>query len=164
MAGEPTLDSTLKLRVTGIPTEHADHLRGGGADANGQAPLLRPAQGLANPCRHCLQLIAEGDDKLVLSYRPFAQAQPYAESGPVFLHRRDCLRYEGDVLPSWFAYLSPALVRGYGHDDWIVYETGEVVAGDVLNTVCRKILQREDVAYVHIRSKFNCFQCRVERG
>ena len=26
----------------------------------------------------------------------------------------------------------------------------------------RQILAREDVAYVHIRSKFNCFQCRVD--
>lgn len=158
------MESTMTLRVTGIPSEHAKRLRAGGADANGQTPLVRPAQGLANPCRHCLQLIAEGDDKLVLSYRPFAQAQPYAESGPIFLHRRDCARYEGEALPPWFAYLTPAIVRGYGHDDWIVYETGEVVAGSELSAVCRRILERDDVAYVHIRSKFNCFQCRVERG
>jgi hypothetical protein len=169
MRGISTLAATakgtaMKLLVQGIPTEHAARLRAGGTDANGQPALVRPAQGMANPCRHCLQLIAEGEDKLVLSYRPFEQTQPYAESGPIFLHRRDCSRYEGDRLPPWFAYLAPAIVRGYGHDDWIVYETGEVVAGSELTAACRRILARDDVAYVHIRSKFNCYQCRVGRG
>lgn len=157
-------NATTPLIVRGIPTAHAQALRTGGTDAHGQAPLTAIAHGLGNPCRHCLQLIAEGDTQLVLAYRPFAQPQPYAETGPVFLHATDCERYEASHLPAWFAHLAPALVRGYGADDWIVYETGRVVAGAELADACRAILAREDVAYVHIRSKFNCFQCRVERG
>ena len=42
---------------------------------------------------------------------------------------RASARYERDGLPSWFALMDPALVRGYGEDDWIRYETGSVVAG-----------------------------------
>lgn len=56
------------------------------------------------------------------------------------------------------------LIRGYGHDDWIRYETGKVVAGSELTAECEEILGNSEVAYVHIRSKFNCFQCRVDRG
>jgi len=153
-----------KFIVRGIPTEHAYALRSGGHDAHGQPPLAAVAQGPGNPCRHCLQLIHEGDTKLVLAYRPFSEPQPYAETGPIFLHQSACERYEADTLPTWFAYLAPALVRGYGADDWIVYETGRVVPGAELADACRAILARDDVAYVHIRSKFNCFQCRVERG
>ena len=52
---------------------------GGAADANGQPALTRIAEGAANPCRHCLGLIAEGEEKLVLAYRPFSAAQPYAD-------------------------------------------------------------------------------------
>lgn len=156
--------SPIRLAVRGIPTADAEALRHGGPDAHGQAPLTRVAEGLANPCRHCLQLIREGDPKLVLAYRPFDQAQPYAETGPIFLHATGCPRYASDMLPPWFAYLSPALVRGYGADDWIVYETGSVLPGAELTEACRAILARPDVAYVHIRSKFNCFQCRVDRG
>ena len=81
----------MTLRIQGIPTDDVQQIRGGGLDANGQAPLVRVAEGVAegvaNPCRHCLDLIAEGDDKLVLAYRPFDRAQPYAETGPIFLHR-----------------------------------------------------------------------------
>lgn len=154
----------MRLAVRGIDSDFVDLVRRGGEDANGERALSRRAVGPANPCRHCLQLIAEGDDKLVLAYRPFTGLQPYAEVGPIFLHQRECQRYEAAQLPAWFAYLQPALIRGYGHDDWIRYETGNVVAGSELADECERILSNPDVAYVHIRSKYNCFQCRVDRA
>jgi hypothetical protein len=154
----------MTLIVRGIETELFERLRHGGADANGQAPLRRVAEGVANPCRHCLELIAEGDEKLVLGYRPFDVAQPYAETGPIFLHARSCRRYESDRVPGWFAFLEPAVVRGYDRDDWILYPTGDVVPGGSIEATCERILARADVAYVHVRSKFNCFQCRIDRA
>lgn len=150
--------------VRGLETEYVDLIRRGGKDANGQPVVRMVAQGVSNPCRHCLGLIADGTEKLVLAYRPFDRLQPYAEVGPIFLHGDACDRYESDRLPAWFAYLSPAIIRGYGHDDWIRYETGDVVPGQDLATSCEKILSNPQIAYVHIRSKFNCFQCRVDRA
>lgn len=154
----------MKLSVRGIPSEEVDQLRRGGPDANGQPALLRVAEGLANPCRHCLGLIAEGDQKLVLAYRPFDALQPYAETGPIFLHAESCERCESDAMPAWFDFLEPAIVRGYGEDHWIRYDTGDVVPGRELTTACQAILGDATIAYVHIRSKYNCFQCRVDRG
>lgn len=154
----------MSFRVRGISTEVFECLRTGGADAHGQAPLVRVAQGGANPCRHCLGLIADGEPKLVLAYRPFADAaQPYAETGPIFLHQADCTRYDSDELPAWFAFLDPAAIRGYGADDWIRYETGQIVRGPNLAQACEDILANPAVAYVHVRSKFGCFQCRIDR-
>ena len=154
----------MKLTVRGIPTDEVNRLRRGGLDANGQSAVLRVAEGLANPCRHCIGLIAEGDQKLVLAYRPFDALQPYAETGPIFLHKEPCERYDSEVLPTWFDYLDPAIVRGYGEDHWIRYDTGYVVPGRELTATCHAILSDSTVAYVHIRSKYNCFQCRVDRG
>lgn len=154
----------MKLSVRGIPSERANALRAGEPDANAQSPLIRRAEGQGNPCRHCLGLIEEGDEKLVLAYRPFDSAQPYAEVGPIFLHRAECAHYNADRLPAWFDYLQPALVRGYGTDDWIRYETARVLPGTELTEACERILSDPEVAYVHIRSRYNCFQCRVERG
>ena len=154
----------MRLVVRGLPSEEVDGIRRGGTDANGQPALTRLAEGVANPCRHCLGLISEGDEKLVLAYRPFDAIHPYAEVGPIFLHTTSCARYEADALPLWFDFMDPAIVRGYGKDDWIRYDTGSVVAGHELTGACRRILADETVAYVHIRSKFNCFQCRVDRG
>ncbi len=153
----------MKLSVSGIPTREVDHLRDGGPDAHGQRTLVRIAEGAANPCRHCLELIREGDEKLVLAYRPFAELQPYAEVGPIFLHPNACERYEGSGVPRWFDFMDPAIVRGYGSDDWIRYDTGRVVRGAEIEDACRAILADPSIAYVHVRSKFNCFQCRVDR-
>jgi len=154
----------MQLHVRGIPTDEVERIRRGGPDANGQPALVRVAEGLANPCRHCLGLIAEGDGKLVLAYRPFDALQPYAETGPIFLHERACTRYDSDALPDWFVFLEPAIVRGYGRDHWIRYDTGNVVPGAELAASCRSILSDATIAYVHIRSKYDCFQCRVDRA
>ena len=51
----------MKLMVRGIPSQEMNRFRNGGVDANGQSALTRIAEGLANPCRHCLGLIAEED-------------------------------------------------------------------------------------------------------
>jgi hypothetical protein len=154
----------MELRVLGIPTAAHARLRGGGPDANGQTAVVRIADGMANPCRHCLGLIAPGREKLVLAYRPFDGLHPYAETGPISLHASACERYVRASMPAWFDYLEPALVRGYGEDDWIRYDTGRVVPGREIGRHCEEILADPTVAYVHVRSKFNCFQCRVERG
>jgi hypothetical protein len=154
----------MNLVIRGLPSDEVARIRGGASDANGQPALVRVAEGVANPCRHCLDLIAEGEEKLVLSYRPFATAQPYAESGPIFLHARACARYESDRVPAWFDFLDPAIVRGYDGDDWIRYDTGQVVPGPQIESASRRILADASVAYVHVRSKFNCFQCRVDRA
>lgn len=154
----------MTLRVRGISTSECEHIWRGGADANGQPAIARIAQGVANPCRHCLGLIAEGADKLVLAYRPFDSIHPYAEIGPIFLHAQPCKPYESDRLPQWFNYLEPALVRGYGTDHWIRYDTGHVVQGKDIAATCEAILSDLTIAYVHVRSKYNCFQCRVDRG
>ena len=154
----------MELVVRGLPSEEVDRIRSGGADANGQPALTRIAEGVSNPCRHCLELIPEGEEKLVLAYRPFASVHPYAEVGPIFLHETSCARYHGGSLPAWFDFMDPAIIRGSGNDDWIRYDTGNVVPGKELTAECRRILADPTIAYVHIRSKFNCFQCRVDRG
>ncbi len=154
----------MTFKVKGIATTEAQLLQTGGLDANQQPAQVHIADAGANPCRHCLGLIVEGDEMLILGYRPFDGVQPYAETGPIFLHKNSCEHYDSDQLPDWFEFLDPAVIRGYTNKDWIVYETGAVVAGSELSATCHAILSDPAVAYIHIRSKFNCFQCRVERA
>ena len=57
------------------------------------------------------------------------------------------------------------LLRGYGDDDRIVYGTGDVVPQQHICTRAHELLQRDDIAYLHVRSaKYNCYQARIERG
>ncbi len=151
------------MRVRGLESEVVAAWRGGAPDANGKPPLVRVSTG-ADPCRHCLQLIAPGQEKLVLSHRPFPCDQPYAERGPIFVHRSECERYDAARFPDWFGALDPAMIRGYDADDWIRYDTGDVVPAPELEASVEKVLTDPSIGYVHVRSKFGCFQCRVDRG
>jgi len=148
-----------------IPSDQVQAYRAGAADANGQTPERCTSDGTGVPCRHCLKEVAAGDDYLVLAHRPFPAAQPYAELGPIFLHAADCPTFEDTATPPPILRRSPRfLVRGYGADDRIVYGTGDVIERDGVSAYASDLLDRAEIAYVHVRSaQNNCYQCRIER-
>lgn len=154
------------IKFLAMPTETARALQGGAPDANGHVPERAISDGSGNPCRHCLQYIAEGEEMLILAYRPFAEAQPYAETGPVFLHARPCERHaESPTTPDYLLNRDSVIVRGYTDANRILYGTGQVVRTADIATACVETLENPDVAYVHVRSSTdNCFHCRVERS
>ncbi len=154
----------MELHIQGISTDWVRQVQAGGPDANGQRAQVETAEGTGNPCRHCLGLVAEGEELMILSYSPFEMPQPYAERGPIFLHRDACGHYQSREMPDWFGSIDPAMVRGYDERNWICYDTGQVVAGPDLRQTCETILQDPEVSYVHIRSRFGCFQAEVRRA
>ncbi|QYZ68258.1 DUF1203 domain-containing protein [Neotabrizicola shimadae] len=151
------------IRYVPLPTEAVRAVQAGGPDANGQVPERRISDG-GNPCRHCLKVIPEGAEMLVLAWRPFPALQPYAECGPIFLCADPCEAGGGEDLPEILA--SPDyIVRGYGADDRIVYGTGAVVPTAQLGEEAALRLEDARVAYVHVRSaRNNCYQLRIDRG
>ena len=154
---------TMRLRFVGMPEDTTRALQSGASDANGQPPERHLSDGVGVPCRHCLGNVAAGEDYLILAYRPFPEPQPYAEVGPVFLHAGACVRLGSeDDLPAMLAS-ERYLLRGYGNDDRIVYGTGQIVPTRGIEGVAAELLQRPDIAYVHVRSASNnCYQCRIE--
>lgn len=149
-----------------LPTEAVRALQAGAPDAYGMAPERKISDGDGVPCRHCLENVDAGEAYLVLAYRPFPQLQPYAETGPIFLHARGCERAaETDMLPELFGRTAAYIVRGYDAGDRIIYGTGAVVPTADIPGRAAELLARGDVAYLHMRSaKNNCYQCRIERG
>ncbi|MGQ2902296.1 MAG: DUF1203 domain-containing protein [Neoaquamicrobium sediminum] len=154
------------IRFVAMPTEQARAYQRGAPDAYGNPPERRVSDGSGIPCRHCLRHVAAGEDYLTFAYRPFPTPQPYAETGPVFLHAAECERApEGDVLSPMFRATPDYILRGYSADDRIVYGTGGVVATHKICGRAHEIFEREDVAYVHMRSaRNNCYQLRIERA
>jgi len=157
---------TASLKFVSMPTETVRALQAGGPDANGQIPERHVSDGDGVPCRHCQQDVEAGESYLILNYRPFPAAQPYAESGPIFLHADACPRYpEVSDLPPVLAARKLILIKGYNAQDRIVYGTGSLVTPQDLTAIASGILARDDVAYVHARSAYNnCFQVRIERA
>ena len=155
------------LRFVSMPTAEALAFQAGAADANGRAPERHVAEDDGRlPCRHCQRPISAGKAYLILAYRPFPAAQPYAELGPIFLHAEPCERHPDSAeLPAMFRDWRNVLIRGYGPDDRIVYGTGEVVPPSGVMAAAERILARADVGYVHLRSSTNnCYQLRIERA
>ncbi|NJM30956.1 MAG: DUF1203 domain-containing protein [Rhizobiales bacterium] len=155
-----------QLLFKSMPTSEARHFQSDGTDANGQSPERAVSDGDGVPCRHCLEDVGQGEDYLVLAYRPFPSRQPYAETGPIFLHAGPCERAaDTPHIPPMLAKRKAHLIKGYGTNDRIVYGTGQVVPSDELETAAAEILARPDVAYVHVRSAVNnCYTCRIDRA
>ena len=149
-----------------ITTHEARQFQAGGVDAYGLKAETRISDGDGVPCRHCLRDVGRGEAYLVLAYRPFPALQPYAETGPVFLHAEPCERAaDAHRIPPMLAKRTAHLIKGYGADDRIVYGTGQAVPSSDLEAAAAGILQRPGVAYVHVRSAVNnCFTCRIDRG
>lgn len=153
------------IKFTAMPTATARALRAGDADANGQPAERHVSDGDGVPCRHCLSYVGKDVPFLIAAYRPFPAPQPYAETGPIFLHAEDCARWRGEGVPPVLAVRPYSLIRGYGPDDRIVYGTGRRVAAAELGDAATDLLRRADVAYVHVRSADNsCFTCRIDRA
>ncbi|MBT9370387.1 DUF1203 domain-containing protein [Rhizobium sp. CSW-27] len=153
------------IRFTAMPAEAATALWNGATDAYDHPPERTISSGEGTPCRHCLGFIAAGESMLVLAYRPFPQRQPYAETGPIFLHGGPCPRYEAvETLPPMLA--SPDyILRGYDENDRIVYGTGAVTPTEQIAARAATLLVRPEIAYVHVRSaRNNCYQCRIDRA
>jgi Protein of unknown function (DUF1203) len=155
-----------QVRFFSLPTIEAEAFWAGGPDANGQKPELHVSRGDGVPCRHCQQDVAEGESYLILAYRPFPRAQPYAEVGPIFLHAAPCTRYSAcGRTPAMFLARESYLLKGYGADDRIVYGTGQIVAPHEMGEAAAKIFARGDVHYIHVRSALNnCYACRIDRA
>lgn len=155
----------MAIQFKALPTEPVRALQRGGPDAYGHTPELKISDGDGMPCRHCLKNIAAGQGYLVLAYRPFPKPQPYAETGPIFLHAEECERAtEDEALPEILE--SPDyIVRGYDRDDRIVYGSGGVIPTGAIAERAEMLLERSDIAYAHVRSaRNNCYQCRIERA
>jgi hypothetical protein len=153
-----------RIRFEAMATDVARGYQSGSSDAYGQLPERRTADGRFRvPCRHCLADVAPGEEYLVFAYRPFTTLNPYTETGPIFLHARDCERHSATGhTPEMLRKSAQMIVRGYSADERIVYGTGAVVATERIAETAAALLARDDVAFVDVRSASNnCFQCRI---
>jgi hypothetical protein len=153
------------IRFVAMPTEEALALQAGGADAHGQKPERLISDGDGVPCRHCLTRVAKGEPYLVLAYRPFPNDQPYAETGPIFIHAESCPRFEGGAVPEILTERPEFVMRGYDARDRIVYDSCTIVPGDRIVEDAARLLELPKVEYLHVRARTStCYQCRVDKA
>jgi hypothetical protein len=98
---------------------------------------------------------------VLFTYQSIPAAQPYAESGPIFVHAERCARYASpDEFPRELR--NGRAMRAYSEENEIV--AAEVVDGAPEETAAR-LLQDEAVRFLHVRSaSHGCYTFQVERA
>lgn len=153
------------MHIHALPTDLVRDLQIGGTDAHGNAPERAISSGSGTPCRHCMKNVPEGDEMLILAHRPFAELQPYAESGPIFLCAAPCVRGGGSSdLPPVLTNSPTYLVKAYDARERIIYGTGAITPSDQITTRAATLMEDPHVAFVDVRSaKNNCYLARITR-
>jgi Protein of unknown function (DUF1203) len=115
------------------------------------------------PCRACLQKFREGEEERVLfTYDPFHGLDSYPSPGPVFIHREECSRFDGEGFPPELRDL-PLTLEAYGPERWIVAR--ERVTDGEVDAAIGRLLARDEVGYLHVRNtEAGCYIARVERA
>lgn len=154
----------MSIEFFGLPTAKVKAAKQSGQDAYGLPIEHHASKGDAYPCRHCLGETPEGEDYLILAWRPFVATNPYTETGPIFLCAKDCASAKPTPDVPTILRAPQYLVRGYSPDERIVYGTGRIVDTQKIADYASSLLEDETIAFVDLRSaQNNCFQCRVRR-
>lgn len=151
------------FRVTAIPTKVAEEVRTTGKSPVYGFPAHREVAAGRAPCRHCLQLIQQGQEELLLfTYDPFRELGEPPLPGPVYVHAEECPRHpESDSIPE--AYRGRLLtLEGYGDGRALLKEV-RVRDGEEQDAA-EKMFRETEIRYVHVRStEAGCFLFRLER-
>ena len=154
----------MPLKFIALDSDRVQQLRAGAPDANNQPAQRAVCDGDGNPCRHCLAEIGHDRPMLILAHRPFNTLQPYAEMGPIFLCAESCERHaETAGIPPLYRDRK-VLIRGYDFAERIIYGTGKVIDMQAIEEEAQALFERDDLAFIHVRSPSeNCYHFRIER-
>jgi hypothetical protein len=100
----------------------------------------------------------------LIPYNPFLgdTNSPYAGPGPIFVHTKECRRYEGSEVPEQQRTRLLSL-RAYDGSHMMVDQA--VLQGEELTEKAGVMLEKKDVEYINVHNAGpGCFAVRVERG
>jgi len=154
----------ISFRCVAIRTEEAVRLRRATRDDFGH-PIQRIDLDRSYPCRHCLREASASSGMLLLSYQTPKPKSVYGQPTAIFMCVADCERFrEPDAIPD---IVRNRLVsfRAFRSDGLMIYDANEIVEGNEHIAAVRRILARDDVAYINAHTaKAGCHLCHVERA
>jgi hypothetical protein len=113
------------------------------------------------PCRVSLADAAVGDELLLVPYEHHATRSPYRAAGPIFVRRDASAQVAVEEIPEVLTRRMLSL-RAYDADGMMAH--ADLVDGRELRPALEGLLDRRDVAYVHVHyAKPGCFACIATR-
>jgi hypothetical protein len=151
----------MNYRVISIDGEAAEKVRSTMTSPFGKLPASLSVATGYGPCRSCLRTFRQGEEERVyITYDPFAGRSDLPLPGPVFIHAQDCEPYAGEGFPQTLLSI-PMIFEGYGERSRLV--ASEAADATSLNEQIGRILERDDVEAIHIRNaEAGCFIARIE--
>lgn len=115
------------------------------------------------PCRRCLEDGNLGEEMDLVSYDPFPAASPYTGPGPIFVHRKDCPRYQCDGSVPDQQHRRLLSVRAYDVNHLMVGFA--VVEGKNLAERAESLFADAKVEYLHVHNAGpGCFAVRIDKA
>jgi hypothetical protein len=152
-----------QYRIQGIPHPVATQVRESMRSPQyGHPAHVELATGYG-PCRLCLDTFQEGaEERVLFTYQPFTDPGALPAPGPVFIHRDQCERYDGVLLPESLRPL-PLAIEGYGQGGALRLQRR--VGSEPFEAVLDAVFDDNDVRYAHIRNaEAGCFIARIDRS
>ncbi len=154
-----------RFRCVPMPTETAERFRRTGRDDRGDALRRRVVDRPGSPCRHCFRLGEPGEAMLLGGYDLPHPRGVYWTPSPIFLHERDCARFEAEneIAPTVVA-CDLVSVRSYDAEEMCLYDLGQVCGGEDVAAPLARALGDPRTRFVNIHTaRPGCWLAAVER-
>jgi len=156
------------FKVLPIKNEIAQEIREKMVDQNvNQLSVSIAVENSYGPCRSCLRQFKTGERRIVFSYSPNPIANPYNETGPIYIHADECEPYkDADVFPPEVEngrIKFPLAFRAYNKNGMMI--DGLLPNGERPGETIEALFENENIAFVHVRNRqVGCFIAHVDRA
>ncbi len=152
---------TPGFRVVTLRTEVAEAARRAAAAGASDHRVVIADSPDSFPCRHCLRWAQPNERMILFPFAATPAGQPYAETGPIFVHADPCEQYGAtDQYPADFR--SGRSIRAYDSNRNII--AAEAVNGSEPEAIIEKFLEKPETAFVHVRSaSHGCYTMEIQR-
>jgi hypothetical protein len=150
-------------KIVAISTEVADTVRRTMRAPVYGFPAHKELATDAAPCRHCLRLITpQVDEAILFTYDRFTGVEQLPQPGPIYVHARECLRYdEHGGFPEDLRG-SGRTLEAYARGRRLI--TQEYVTNGEFESFIEHLFSDDQVDYLQVNSTTaGCFTFRIER-
>jgi hypothetical protein len=149
-------------RVIPISRDSANEVRRNMVSPFGKLPASSSVATGYGPCRSCLKTFRQGEEeRIYITYDPFAGVSKLPLPGPVFIHTEECAEYKGEIFPTNLLSI-PLIFEGYGDGSRLA--ASERIDAKRFNEQIADILAKPNVNFNHLRNgEAGCFITRIER-
>ena len=150
------------FRIVPLATEIAQTARRAAKAGAADHAIVIADSPTGYPCRHCLRWAEPGEHVILFPYASIPASHPYFETGPIFVHVKNCQRYSAtEEYPADFR--DGRAFRAYDENYNMI--DAEVANGSDPEAIVEKLLQNPETAFVDARSVTRgCYTFRIQRA